>query len=85
MLLAITKRNAALERDARRLVERVTELETNGEVQEKLIEQFGQLAEAIKGGSGSEHGSGEPISEYKALQALKNFSGERAKFRDWND
>eukprot|EP00959_Pyramimonas_sp_CCMP1952_P391820 8211199-Pyramimonas_sp.AAC.1 len=31
MLLAIAKRNAALERDVRRLVERVTELETNSE------------------------------------------------------
>ena len=34
MVLALTLRNAALERDARRLVERVNELETNSEVQE---------------------------------------------------
>ena len=75
MVLALTMRNAALERDARKLVDRLTELETNSEVQEKLIEKFGQLSEAIKGGSGGKHGSSKPISEYKALQALKNFNG----------
>eukprot|EP00959_Pyramimonas_sp_CCMP1952_P461240 9481258-Pyramimonas_sp.AAC.5 len=68
-----------------KLVDRVTELETNSEVQEKLLEKFGQLTEAVKGGNGTKHGSSKPISEYKALQALKTFNGERAKFRDWND
>ena len=83
VILALTMRNAALERDARRLVERVTGLETNSEVQEKLIERVGQITEAVKGTS-NRHGSGKP-SEYKAFQALKNFTGERSKFRDWND
>ena len=84
MILARTMRNAALERDARRLVERVTGLETNSEVQEKILERFGQITEAIKG-THNKHGGNKPISEFKALQALKNFTGERSKFRDWND
>ena len=84
VILALTMRNAALERDARRLVERVTGLETNSEVQEKLIERFGQIAEAVKGTSYN-HGNSKPISEHKSSQALNNFTGERSKFRDWND
>ena len=64
VMLALTMRNAALERDARRSVGRATRLETNSEVQEKLIERFGQITEAVKGTS-NKHGSGKPISEYK--------------------
>ena len=76
MILARTMRNAALERDARRLVEIGTGLETNSEVQEKILERFGQITEAIKG-THNKHGGNKPISEFKALQALKNFTGEK--------
>ena len=84
MILAFAIKNAALERDARRLVERATGLETNREVQEKILEIFGRITEAIEG-TNSKHGSNDPISEFKALQALKNFTGETSKFTDLND
>ena len=44
------------------------------------------MAEACKGtGPRGDGGGGKPVSEHKAIQQLKNFSGDRSKSREWNE
>ena len=81
MLMTVINRAATIEHDARALVTRVEKVEGTTDT----VEQINKLAEAIKSGGGKGTGHGKPVSEYKAIQLLKNFSGDRAKFREWND
>merc|ERR1712115_685310 len=67
-----------LEEGASRMVTRIEALENDEERMTKLIE-------AIKTGGSGNRGSTKPVSEYKALQNLKPFTGDRSKFREWND
>ena len=78
LMLATVNRNTYLEEGATRLVTRIEALENDEERMTKLIE-------AIKAGGSGNRGSTKPVSEYKALQNLKPFTGDRSKFREWND
>ena len=80
MLLTLINRASTIEQDARTLVTRVVKVEESADTAEKI----NKLAEAIKSG-GKGPGGGKPISEYKALQILGLFKGERKEFREWND
>ena len=90
MLTALTMRNSQMEINARAFAGRINKLENDSTNQDTLIQQIGELGEAIKeqgskgGGKGGSAFS-KPISEYKALQSLPIFNSERNKFRDWND
>ena len=78
LMLATINRNTYLEEGATRLVNRIESLEYDEDKMTKLVE-------AIKTGGGGNRGPTKPVSEYKALQNLKPFTGDRSKFREWND
>ena len=80
LLTALTMRNSQLEVNARGMVGRVGKLERDSNNQDTLIQQIGELGEAIKEQSGKRMKEGKPISEYKALQSLHIFNSERSKF-----
>ena len=72
LLGAMVSRNANIEREARGLIDRVNNLESDASNQSDLIQQISDLGEAIKGSKQTK--SGKPISEYKALQDVKGFN-----------
>ena len=49
-------------------------------------ENINKMAEVIKGtGAIAEGGGRTSVSEHKAIQQLKNSTGDRAKFREWSE
>ena len=44
------------------------------------------LADLLKiNGPKTQFGGHKPVSEHKAIQQLKSFTGDRSKFREWNE
>ena len=76
LLLSLMTRHQFVENEMVKLGDKVKD---TGE----LTEVIKKMADNSSGGRGG--GTGKPVSEYKAVQQLKMFSGDRAKFRDWND
>ena len=86
LLLAVINRNAFVENEPRALATRATYMDQQTDVQNATLAGFTKLNEAIKGGAPKGGtGQGKPISEFKALQNLRTFSGDRAELRQWSD
>ena len=82
MILTASNRNQAVERDTRTMVTRLEGVEKTA----STITEIAKLTDAItKSGMSKGPAGGKPISEFKALQALSAFKGERKEFREWND
>ena len=80
MLLTMVDSNTRIVHDARQLVTRVEKVEATSDA----VKEIGKLTEAISKGSGKGSAS-KPVSEYKAMQALKSFKGDRKEFREWHE
>ena len=81
MILTMFDRNSKVESDARTLVTRVETVEA----QTTTNQEIAKVTEAIsKSNVGKAPGGVKPISEFKALQTLKSFKGDRKDFREWN-
>ena len=84
-MLVGLQRQVVSEAQVASLVNRVNELERkSSDDSEGVKELVSKLSDAIKGKS--DHPMGRrPVSESKAVQALKVFTGDRSKFREWNE
>ena len=63
------------------------ELEDKGTTQSSGDDVVNKLAELLKQKNCPKVQSGghKPVSEHKAVQQLKSFTGDRSKFREWNE
>ena len=65
---------------------RLEEMEGKDSTQSSADDVVNKLAELLKVSGPKVHGRGhKPVSEHKAVQQLKSFTGDRAKFREWNE
>ena len=55
------------------------------QVQTSTDDVMKKMAEMLNTGGVKTDGCGKPVSEHKAIQQLRNFSGDRSKFREWNE
>ena len=86
LLLTLVNRHAHVEAEMAEVQKQVKNNEENMGKQEAMTTQIMALAEGIsniKGGTGNKFSK--PVSEFKAIQQLKPFNGDRSKFREWND
>ena len=61
-------------------------MEENGFTQPGADDIVKGLADLLKINGPKVHTGGhKPVSEHKAVQQLKNFTGDRSKFREWNE
>ena len=63
----------------------VTEVVEKVSVQVSTDDVMKKMADMLNAGGGKGDGSGKPVSEHKAIQQLRNFAGDRSKFREWNE
>ena len=64
---------------------KVKELEDKGSTQSTSDDIVKGLADLLKvNGPKTQIGGHKPVSEHKAVQQLKSFTGDRSKFREWN-
>ena len=65
-----------------KLAERVKATQESIKRQDTIAVSLNKLAEGIAGGKSGGQAKTKPVSEFKAVQNLKTFSGDRAKFRE---
>ena len=63
----------------------IDDIEENIKVQVSTDDVMKKMAEMLNTGSVKGDGGGKPVSEHKAIQQLRNFAGDRSKFREWNE
>ena len=63
----------------------VTEVVDKVQVQTSTDDVMKKMAEMLNTGGVKGDGGGKPVSEHKAIQQLRNFAGDRSKFREWNE
>ena len=88
LLLSMVNRNMYAEGEVKKVSERLQGLEYNINTTKATFESVSKIAESIAEGRQKTpgfQGQSKPVSEYKAMQQLKTFSGERSKFREWNE
>ena len=88
LLLSMVNRNMHAEGEVKRVTERLRSLEYNVDTAKATFDSVSKIAESIAEGrqkSSNVPGHSKPVSEYKAMQQLKAFAGERGKFREWNE
>ena len=66
--------------------EKIEDIEQKFTCQTNTEDVINNMAEMMKGaGFKSEGGGQKPVSEHKAIQQLRNVTGDRTKFREWNE
>ena len=79
------KMTKTLTSEVNKLKETLIETEEKVNNQANAEEVLNKMAEMMKG-TGGKGGIGQkPVSEHKAIQQLKTFTGDRSKFREWNE
>ena len=63
----------------------VTEVVEKVSVQSSTDDVMKKIADMLNTGGVKGDGGGKPVSEHKAIQHLRNFAGDRSKFREWNE
>ena len=85
LLLSVANRNMYVEKEARKLRERLEHIEENVNTAKATFESVDKIAESIAESKQRHPGCSKPVSEFKAVQQLKAFAGDRSKFREWNE
>ena len=88
LLISVINRSMHNEGEAAKVRERMARLEYNVDTAKATFESVSNIAESIAEGrqkSSNFQVHSKPVSEYKAMQQLKSFAGERSKFREWNE
>ena len=85
VLLSMVGRTRYEMLEMQRLAERVKATEDSLNNQDRMANNLNKIAESTAGGKGGGHAKTRPVSEFKAVQNLKTFSWDRAKFRERND
>ena len=88
LLISVINRNMHSEGEASKVRERLQRLEYNVDTAKATFESVNKIAESIAEGRqrpSNLPSHSKPVSEYKAMQQLKSFAGERGKFREWNE
>ena len=88
LLISVINRNMHNESESNKVRERMSRLEYNIDTAKATFDSVTKIAESIAEGRQKPSGfqaHSKPVSEYKAMQQLKSFAGERSKFREWNE
>ena len=79
------KMSRALTSEVNSMKEKVIETEEKVNHQAKAEKAINKMAEVMKNSGGKGGGGQNTVSEHKAIQQLKGFTGDRSKFREWNE
>ena len=79
------KMTKTLTSEMNKMKETLTETEEKVNNQANAEEVLSKMAEMMKGTGGKGGVGQKPVSEHKAIQQLKGFTGDRSKFREWNE
>ena len=72
--------------ESKKVIDRLEHPEDQVDVLKSTFESVTKIAESIvKGKQKPSNMKFKPVSEFKAMQQLKTFGGDRSKFRTWND
>ena len=88
LLISIINRSMRNETESAKVRDRLQSLEYNINTAKATFDSVSKIAESIAEGRQKTVGfqsQSKPVSEYKAMQQLKAFAGERSKFREWNE
>ena len=84
--LTIINRKSVHETETRTLRGNINELELTIEEKRNVYEALNRIGDGVGGGKASAFDRAKkPVSELKAIQALTSFTGDRRRFREWND
>ena len=85
LLLSVVNRNMYVGNKARTLRERLGRIEENVNTAEATFESVNKIAESIVENKQKHPGNSKPVSESRAVEQLKAFTGDRSKCREWNE
>ena len=79
------KMTKAVTSEMNKLRDTLTETEEKVNNQANAEEVINRMAEVMKSSGGKGFSGQKPVSEHKAIQQLKGFTGDRSRFREWNE